>query len=959
MVAKRPRRPPGATKGRVPGRKRAQGVRKAARPARPAARQAARPAQPRSPKSTLARQANSGPATPIGPKKPARANSYVANVADLFAKRTAANVAAHGAMLANKYKDAPPAMRAQLRARIDRAQELRASGKPVATKQIHKAFRRTAGLKAPHKNAFDKATADTSVKMPPMLCDGAPFNLAAPPQCAVDGLKRLVDPMFAERKALAASGGTVCGHPKLGPHQAAVFEVVRVMLKNGMDANKGQRGLVCWHSVGSGKTVLALCILIAAITSGTKYKVTVVTTPTNKTNNDHSVYADNLRTYFPQYLGLFGLSFDPKRDTDTRAWAKAAGAQQSFTKHLHLDSYTAETWWRTIPENSVLIMDECQNLIVQKGSASSAPLREKAAKLLAHLSSPAVMKKVYMFPLSATPSAGSVENFAKIANLARPLGRPAFTPNDPPEAYRGLVSYVELREDRSMFGELQGTGSFHQRVQNRFFEMGPKYFAAFLKQVQKEANLEYDKEKPEDFMKMLVQKGTILAASDVTGIMDIEEAKKARRVVRIGFGEGRGSDVILSSKIAEVLKNITSMPGKQYVFAANVNIAKALEAGLQQLYGYQRVGLKDIPKEPRRGAGGVKTVIPLFAKPPAKRYVFYGTGQRGDGSKGNPREKFETKHVWGSKTIMKSDQNLDGSYCRVMIASGQNFEGLDVNAWRGVHIVQPLSSKDDDEQAIGRALRACGHSKLPPKDRNAVVIRYFSVMPSKFNASQVQIKGDTSFIDEALETLREVGLKKGRTSPNTIVFEDAILRQRKLTHFESCLKQQAVDCTLFKAGLSYDHQCGGTCPPMPPDAVGVRIPGGPGSVKAKVKSKKGQRPSDPRQPQRPSDPRQPQRSSDPRLPQRQRPSDPRLPQRSGARPPPPPKYLKYAYAKYAAQYGPDAPRVGPRVVARPRGSQAVQSRPRPRSQPQPAYRPRPQMQQRPSWFTRLFGGERS
>ena len=915
-------------------------------------------------------------------KKPKRANSYVANVADLFAKRTAANVAAHGALLKDKYKDASPAMRAQLLARIDRAAQLRASGKPVATKKIHKAFRRTVGLKAPYRNAFDKATADASVKMPPMLCDGAPFNIAAPPQCAVDGLKRLVDPMFAERKALAASGGTVCGKPKLGPHQAAVFEVVRVMLKNGMDANKGQRGLVCWHSVGSGKTVLALCILIAAITSGIKYKVTVVTTPTNKTNNDHSVYADNLRTYFPQYLGLFGLSFDPKRDTDTRAWAKAAGSQQSFTKHLHLDSYTAETWWRTIPDNSVLIMDECQNLVVQKGSASSAPLREKAAKLLAHLSSPAVMKKVYMFPLSATPSAGSVENFAKIANLARPLGRPAFTPNDPPEAYRGLVSYVELREDRSMFGELQGTGSFHQRVQNRFFEMGPKYFAAFLKQVQKEANLDYDKEKPEDFVKMLVQKGTILAASDVTGIMDIEEAKKARRVVRVGFGEGRGSDVILSSKIAECLRNITSMPGKQYVFAASVNIAKALEAGLQQLYGYQRVGLKDIPKEPR--GAGAKTVIPLFAKPPAKRYVFYGTGQRGDGSKGNPREKFETKHVWGSKTIMKSDPNLNGEYCKIMIASQGNFEGLDVNAWRGVHIVQPLSSKDDDEQAIGRALRACGHSKLAPKDRNAVVIRYFSVMPSKFNASQVQIKGDTSFIDEALETLREIGLKKGRTSPNTIVFEDAILRQRKLTHFESCLKQQAVDCTLFKAGLSYDHQCGGTCAPMPPDAVGVRIPGGPGSVKAKVKSKKGkgQRPSDPRQPQRqrPSDPRQPQpqpqrqRPSDPRLPQRssdsrqQRPLDPRLPQRTGPRPPPPPKYLKYAYAKYAAQYGADTPRVGPRVgprvAARPRGSQAaVQSRPRPRSQP--AYRPRPrpqlqpQMQQRPSWFTRLFGGGRS
>ena len=668
----------------------------------------------------------------------------------------------------------------------------------------------------PKINRFDPAVVAGQSKEP-LICGGKPFDLANPPPCFLEDVKLKVDEEFARKKALALAGDTVCGKENpdgsmsLSPHQRVIFDIARVLFANGMEKMNGSRGLMCYHSVGSGKTVLALCILIAAMISGKPYKVILVTTPSNKRNNSHADYAYNLYTYFPQYLKLFGL--DPPKDrASAKAWSKKAG--DNVAKKMQIQSYTATTWWSGgFKPNTVLIMDESQNLIVPAGEVKA--FSAQAMDLRKELLKPETMKNTYVFPLSATPSAGSIAGFVTSANFVRPLGRPPFTEADPPSAYKGIVSYVELREDKSMFGQLgQWTGSkitpltgpFHSRVQNQYFEMGNKYFLAFLKKVSDETGTEFDNEKPDEYLKILTQRSTVLSATECRSYINMAEAKKAKRAVTVGT-----SEYLLSNKLVAALKNITTMPGKQYIFAANPTIAKAVESGLQQIYGYSRVSTKQLDAEVK-GKELPKDWEPKLFKSGKNpmRYMAYGTGIRY-----NPTETYEEKHIWGMKQLMSHPGNLHGEYCKIMVATQGNFEGLDIPAWRGVHIVQPLVTKDRDEQALGRALRACGHSKLPPNERTAVIIRYFSTVPKNFDpegaASEAKGKAaNIDFVEDALEELQKLG--HGRTtSPNAMVFGNAIARQQKLTHFERCIRQHAIDCPLLKQGLEYDHPCGGEC----------------------------------------------------------------------------------------------------------------------------------------------------
>ena len=665
-------------------------------------------------------------------------------------------------------------------------------------------------MSKPAKNKFD--TAETSANIKNMICQGKPFDLSNPPPCFVDDLKKTVDEEFVRKKAIANAGDTVCGKPALSPHQRVVFDIARSLFYNGMEKMSGHRGLICYHSVGSGKTALALCILIAAMTSGKQYKVVIVTTPSNKQNNSIPEYASNLYTFFPQYLKLFGLT-PPRDSADVKGWSKRDDVVKAIEKHLHIESFTATTWRSGgFKPNTVLIMDESQNLIVQNGKLQQ--YTEQAKEFRTELLKAQTMKNTYVFALSATPSAGSIGGFVTTANIVRPLGRPLFTENDPPSAYKGIVSYVELREDRSMFGQL-GTwtgskivplqGPFHSRVQNQYFEMGNKYYMAFLKKLSDESNTVFDPQKPDDFFKILTKRASILTATECTPYIKIQEAIQAKRGVTVG-----NSKFLLSNKLMAALKNITTMPGKQFIFAANDAIAKAIEGGLQQIYGYKRVTIKEIDAEIKGDLKDdwVPKLIKAGAKDP-KRYMAYGTGVRY-----SPNETLEPKHIWGMKQLMSHDANLHGEYCKIMVATGNNYEGLDIKAWRGVHIVQQLVTKDRDEQALGRALRACGHSKLPPSERTAVIIRYFSTPPKNFDpeAAAAGLKGkaaDTDFVQDAIQELKE--MSKGSMSPNVMVFSDAVARQEKLSQFERCIRQQAIDCPFLRSGLEYDHPCGGEC----------------------------------------------------------------------------------------------------------------------------------------------------
>jgi len=77
-------------------------------------------------------------------------------------------------------------------------------------------------------------------------------------------------------------------------------------------------------------------------------------------------------------------------------------------------------------------------------------------------------------------------------------------------------------------------------------------------------------------------------------------------------------------------------------------------------------------------------------------------------------------------TTEKLRRNARGQNCKIIVVTGELFTGVDINALRGVHILEPFVSESSHKQAVGRASRAMGHAFLPEGQRDSTVYSYIT-----------------------------------------------------------------------------------------------------------------------------------------------------------------------------------------------------------------------------------------
>ena len=87
-----------------------------------------------------------------------------------------------------------------------------------------------------------------------------------------------------------------------------------------------------------------------------------------------------------------------------------------------------------------------------------------------------------------------------------------------------------------------------------------------------------------------------------------------------------------------------------------------------------------------------------------------------------------TKRVVESGTVTKFKRNVAGQACKIIFVTGELFTGTDINALRGVHLVNPMASHISKVQAHGRASRSRGHTFLPESNQNSTIYTYISVV---------------------------------------------------------------------------------------------------------------------------------------------------------------------------------------------------------------------------------------
>ena len=529
-------------------------------------------------------------------------------------------------------------------------------------------------------------------------------------------------------------------------------------------------------------------------------KIVFCTTLKNMKDNDAGEYARNALIFYPEMAQIiFGNALESlhaPRSNWTIAesknprsifarWCAAVGADV-IRKKLEFHSFwtlgsqqrssgkMTDEILRNDGKGSVLIMDEAQNLFHTKDKRE----QEACTYLRHYLQETKHLGHVVCFPLTATPG-DTAEEYAEMLNVVRPLGTEPMTVRDivhTPAITRGLVSYADIRGDKTHYGEItNGTVRGPRDIQ---IPIDPRYFAAMLANFQgptwtKEVrNMNKHPGASKSYFVYTRAGGCALPATAVRSFFSAAELQKLREqhlYVRVD-----SSQMLLSEKMRVALERARAMPGCQYIYVPDPKVLKAAASSLKSM------GMEMVKASTHTEHENGEVMVSI-STPKPRFFAFH------DGTLAG--EKPTDKQMKAMLNFFKSTKNQRGEYLKIFV--GTVYEGLDMSWLRGVHLCAPLPTKADDDQAVGRALRYCGHAA---NARSVAVYRYIGVGPRALDMNAVP-KTKKKAVENGLKALAKYDMR----GVNTYIREDSERRAKPLAEFVDCIKAQAVDCGVLDA----------------------------------------------------------------------------------------------------------------------------------------------------------------
>lgn len=123
-----------------------------------------------------------------------------------------------------------------------------------------------------------------------------------------------------------------------------------------------------------------------------------------------------------------------------------------------------------------------------------------------------------------------------------------------------------------------------------------------------------------------------------------------------------------------------------------------------------------------------------------------------------------------------SDDNINGNKIKVICLTSAGKEGISLRSVRQIHILEPWWNVNQTFQVIGRGIRICSHSHLPKEDQVVDIFNYISVKPKSFISSKYD----------------------SRTEIELFVMKRATEKYKKQLEILELLKECSIDCDLNK-----------------------------------------------------------------------------------------------------------------------------------------------------------------
>ena len=505
--------------------------------------------------------------------------------------------------------------------------------------------------------------------------------------------------------------------------------VVNMVMKHVAQTNSKRKGLLAWHSTGSGKTCTASGV-IDAFWDTNRPIIFASSIDAIASNPDYKFHecAFNMYPRFQQgefrastrteSLALIAAAFK-KRKVKFLSFAKLSHRVENAIEYKKKNKIyggakakkgkTDDIDHKKILEgesyvdlsNAVLIIDEVHNLF--------RPLpnqKQEHEQLEKELLDPKKYPNLKIVILTATPG-DSIPDILKLLNMVRNPDEPVIKLNNVKDKneldifkkqIQGLISYFDMSSDTTKFPIVQDKQEFIK---------APMRETQFEKYVEVFKSVKADQKK----FDVLAKKNQIS-----------KYWEPARKYSNMLFNFEKDMSLSdFSAKLPYLLDNISKYPkDKQYVYssfytkagygAGVISISKQLDK-----LGYKKLTVKDAKK--------LNAEKKLPDK--RKRYILAISTEIGEEA-GNTGENLHELIK-----IYNSPENKNGELVHVMLASQNYNEGIDLKGVRHIHFFEPLITMASDKQTIGRAARYCSHSELD-RDKGEWTVqvhRYMSDLP--------------------------------------------------------------------------------------------------------------------------------------------------------------------------------------------------------------------------------------
>lgn len=526
-----------------------------------------------------------------------------------------------------------------------------------------------------------------------------------------------------------------CNMNQKGFTLSTAQSIVNMTMRGISRKESPNRGLLCVHSLGSGKTITAAGVIEAFW--DTDRDIVICSSKEGLSNNPPKRFHEACARFFPS----FGKDIEEWKDmTDAdkiKSVATRFGERKvHFKTFAQLSHYILvskplkavikaggeiERKHRMFLNNAILIIDEVHNIF----NPLPTQKEEHFALKNALLKDSEFNKNLKLCVLTATPG-DCPDDIVQLLNMVRSRNSPEIKiPNtsdlDSMKLFKkqihGLVSYFNMTSDTSKFPVVIENEPYRLPMSEVQYK---KYSEQFNPTNLKNSHTDYDAleklNQLEKFYKPQRRYSNMLYNLPTTSSTSTA-------------ANGSGQIFEFSSKIPKLLDVLKDHPNeKHYLYSAFfenrghgghgvLSIAKFLESemGYTQMTAGEAMNFK-------ANDDGTFNNFPTKGK----RYILVIPNALA-------YKKMESGDVLSHLLkIYNSPENSSGEYIHTILASNKFNEGMDLKAVRHVHILEPLVTLAMEQQAIGRAQRQCSHSQLDPNNGEwtVQVHRYISENPS-------------------------------------------------------------------------------------------------------------------------------------------------------------------------------------------------------------------------------------